>query len=188
MENMIRFLIFMLTLGLFGCALTTNPKNIYNLSKKEDVVNEILANTAACLKKDKNLIPFGSGGQMMQEVKMLELAFIYNKPITIEEGRKLLVYAVETFVSMINSDERIRPYLYSYPFEPKNVEVTIVIKNTNCSSVPPGKFCLVTQIKGDVTYYADGNKYDPLKVLHKETFTEAQNTVNEKLIQLKVSL
>jgi hypothetical protein len=178
MESMNKYLAFILLLFLFGCSEVNRFRDEHKLSKKESIADEILANTAARLKKERELQPCGSGGQMMNQVKMLELAFVYNKPVDIEEGRKLLVYAVETFVSMINKDERIHPYLNNYPFESENVEIKIVITNPNNSSIEPGKICLLTSKRGNFRYITDDSKSELLKTIYEETFFEAQKKVN----------
>lgn len=117
------------------------------------------------------------------EVKMLMLAFTYNKPIEIEEGRKLIVHAVETFVSMINNDERIHPYLYNYPFESKNVQIEIYIKNPDYSSVEPEKICILSAAEGNVEYEVRDSTTLRLKTIHEETFSEAQKKVYENCIK-----
>jgi hypothetical protein len=174
-----KFFTFILSLVLFGCSSINMSINQSNLSEKERVADEILANTAARLKKEKELNPFGSGGRMMDEVKMLMLAFTYNKPIELEEGRELIVYAVETFVSMINNDERIHPYLYNYPFEPKNVKVEIYIKNPNCSSIEPEKLCVLIAREGVIKYEVQDFTTSRLKTIYEESFIQAQKKVKE---------
>lgn len=171
MENMNKYLAYLLII-LFGCSEFTHSS--YVPSEKQKIVNEIRKKVAVELMQKTGLQPFGTGGQMMDQVKMLALAFQYNKPLEIEEGRTLLVNAVETFVSRINSDERIRPYLNNYPFEPKNVEIMIVIRNPDFSSVEPEKICLLVARRGDCQYETNDSKTDLLKTIYKETFFEAQ--------------
>ena len=178
MGNMNKYLIYILLLITVGCSHFNPYRDKSGLSKDELIVNEIIAKTARHLKKEKGLQPCGTGAQMMDEVKMLALSFDYNKPLEIEEGRKLIVYAVETFVSMINSDERIHPYLYNYPFEPKNVEVAIFIKNPDRSSIEPEKLCLISVIKGILEYDVHDAKTSHLKTIYEETFVEAQKKMN----------
>lgn len=111
---------------------------------------------------------------MMDQVKMLALTFICNRPLEVEEGRKLLVTAVETFVSVINRDDKIRPYLNNYPFEPQNVEIRIIVKKTDFSSVNPEKLCLLSVINGNCEYDAHDSKTKLLKTIYEETFFEAK--------------
>jgi hypothetical protein len=174
---MTKYLSYLIILFLFGCSESSSRNNRYKSSNKEIISDEIMKNVAACLKKENGLQPCGTGGQMMDQVKMLALAFTYNKPLEIEEGRKLLIHAVETFISMINNDERIRPYLSDHPFEPKNIEIMIAIKNLDHSSVPPEKICLLTAKRGILEYDVHDSKTSLMKTIYKESFFEAKQKI-----------
>jgi hypothetical protein len=167
-----KYFIYFLLFILFGCS---EFNRLSYVSEKEKIADKIIEKTAKELLVKKGLRPCGSGGQMMDQVEMLALAFTYNKPIEIEEGRKLLVTAIETFVSTINSDEKIRPYLSHYPFEAKNVDIVIVIRNQDFSSVPPETLCLLSARNGSCRYNVNDAKTDLLKTIYRETFLEAKD-------------
>ena len=171
---MSKYLAYVLLLFLVACSGTN-----YQPSEKSRIVNEIRAKTARRLKIELGLEPAGFGGQMMDEVKMLALAFDYNKPIEMEEGRKLLVEAVHTFVSMVNANEAIRPYLYNYPFEPKNIIVTIYLKNPDRSSIEPEKLCIVSADEGNIRYEVEDSKTTLLRTIYSESFAEAERKVKD---------
>ena len=172
-----KFLFVICFLILLGCSSEIKFKESQKISQKQRIVNQIRSRSAKFIEKEKGLKPCGTGAQMMYEVKMLALAFVYNKPIDIEEGRELAVYAAETFVSLINKDERIHPYLYNYPFEPKNIEIEIYIKNPNYSSVDRGKLCLVSVANGYCQYEIRDDLTGRLKTMLKETFVEAKEKI-----------
>ena len=146
----------------------------YRISPKERIVNEIMAKTIIQLKQQYGLQPFGDGAQMMDEVWMLALSFIYDKPIDVDGGRVLLVHAVEEFLSQINKDERIRPYLGRYPFVPKNVEIMIVFRNPDHSTIASEKLQLCVARDGICRYKCGGSTpQDPVIIMHEESFAEA---------------
>lgn len=174
-----KYLLYILLLILFGCSRFDQLGNTSRLSDDELIVDELLAKTASYLKKEKGLEPMGSGGRMLQKIKMLELAFIYKQPLDIEDGRKLLVETVETFVDIINNDKRIHPYLNNYPFEPKNVEIRILIQKQDLSLLEPGKLCLLTAINGGCRYDVNDITTDQLKTIYEETFVEAQKKLKK---------
>jgi hypothetical protein len=169
-----KFLIILSFLILLGCSSEIKFQESQKISQKQKIVNQIRFKAAKFIEKEKGLKPCGTGAQMMYEVKMLALAFVYNQPIDIQQGRELLVYTVETFVAMINQDERIHPYLYNYPFEPKNVEIRIFINNPDNSWVDPGKLCIVSTIDGCCEYEIRDSKTGRLETIFKETFAEAK--------------
>ncbi len=58
-------------------------------------------------------------------VKLLGLDFQVRGPLLREEIRKILIESVHDFLVYVNSDAAVRPYLENYPFEIKNVEITL---------------------------------------------------------------
>lgn len=161
---------------LFGCAQNTE----YPLSK-EDInierwTNEATRKTAMQLKHTKDLYPCGCGGQTAHGIKTLYLAFNYYKNIDMEEGRKLLVTAVDEFVEVVNGDKRMHPYFKDgYPFTAKNVHVAIFLRNQDGSNPASGKLCVLAAQDAILEYRIQ----DPAatsyrsKEIHSETYEEA---------------
>ena len=118
--------IFLLLIVFCGCSQVQQNK-AFELSKKERLVNKIQQKVASDLERKYGLIPCGTGGQMMYKIEKLMLIFNYPKPLSEDEARELVVNAVDEFISSVNQEEEIRQYLANYPFNPKNVEVTIFL-------------------------------------------------------------
>ena len=159
------------------CSCESN--NHYRPSDKEKAVNEILAFVSSNLKKEKELIPFGSGGQTMYQVKMLALAFQYRNALDIEQGRELLLESVREFTSTVNADEHIRNYLSNYPFEAKNVIVEIYIKNPDGTNLESSKLCVIAANEGILEYEIRDPKTDRLTRIYTETYEEALQKVSQ---------
>ena len=85
-ECMIRSVLVTITVFLmFGCG-----KPIIILpGDKQSAVNKILKKVALNIKKETGLIPFGSGGQMMDQIKLLELFFLCHQPVNMKKGVNL---------------------------------------------------------------------------------------------------
>jgi|SRR3989344_111403 len=179
-----RSLLLIVMICMFGCS--ENRSSItYELSIKEQLADEILKKVATQVKQEKGLDPCGTGGQMMDQIKMLALSFDYRKPIDIEKGRELLITAVNEFVAAVNADERIRPYLNNYPFEPKNVEIRIFLQNPDGSNVAPGKLSVISALEGVLKYKMDDPETKLFKIVHTETFEEAVLKINGSKIEIK---
>jgi hypothetical protein len=56
----------------------------YTLSKDEKIVNKITLQVAKKISAEKGLILIGTGGQMMDEIKMLMLGFNFYKSVDLE--------------------------------------------------------------------------------------------------------
>ena len=57
-------------------------------SEKVNIASKVRSDAAKKLRDEMGLIPIGFGGQMMDQIKWLELSFQYRHPIDIKEGRK----------------------------------------------------------------------------------------------------
>ena len=161
-------LLFLFVFMAVGCQKQYTP------STKEQLANEVTRRVAVQLKKERDLYPIGSGGRMMDQIKMLALSFDYYKDIGIEGGRELLVASVDEFVAAVNGNEQIRPYLGNYPFESKNIEIRIFLRNPDHSNPVPGKLCVLSAIDGVLDYDIRDPTTDRLKAVYKETYDEAK--------------
>ena len=168
----ITFLFLLLMILSTSCELPPVDNSPY-LPSKQSLANDVRARTAFQLKMEKGLTPFGTAGQMMDEIKMLGLSFQYHKEICIEEARKLLLTSGELLVSVINSNELIRPYLNNYPFEVKNVEILIFLFKPNGTQFDLDKLHLVTLVKGELEYFIRSSDTNLLKTIYSETYEEA---------------
>lgn len=151
--------------------------NSCELTEDEKLVNSVMYEVAKKLKKEKKLIPCGSGGQMMNEVKLLRLMFDYHSPVEIEEGRELLIAAAEEFVFQINAKEELRQYLYRYPFQLKDVEIEIYIHNPDGTPKKNGKIEVMKIERGVVKFKADDPGHPFMRTIHHETIEEALSQI-----------
>lgn len=151
-------------------------RNFYVSSEKQLLINEIRGNVAVQLKEKYDLYPGGFGGQAMDQVEMLALAFDYYQPLEIEDARELLIAAVQEFLSAVNADERIRPYLANYPFEAGNVEIAIYVHKPDFSDFGPDKLCVIAAERGNLEYKIPGKPFS--KTIHEETYKEVMKKRN----------
>ncbi len=165
-----KFIFSLIIISIFcGC----ENKSTYHLSEDEKLANAITKKVALQINHEFGLIPCGTGGQMMDQIKMLHLAFDCRKPLDIDTSRQLLVAAVERFVSEVNANESIRPYLDNYPFEAKNIQIVIFIQRPDGSHFNPDGL-VVTSAKDGVLEYKTDDPNGPLfKTVHSETYEEA---------------
>lgn len=160
------FLFFLCAL----CSCTGFPKS--RPSEKSQIAYEVRMATAEKLKSKMDLIPFGFGARMMNQITLLKLTFLYRHPIDIEGGRKMLIQAANELLREINSNERIRPYLDRYPFELNNVEIVIVMQKADGSNVDAGELALMEIRDGVLQYKFDESNTSVFRVV-EETVEEA---------------
>lgn len=148
-------------------------------SEKVRITRQVRSQAAKNIKEKLGLIPIGIGAQMMDQIEILMLGFQCKNDISMEEGRKLLVYSVIEFLKEINSNEAIRKYLYNYPFLPQNVEVTIFLAKPDGSSFNLNDLEVLSASDGMISFnFCNGtisgyNTYresfkDALRIVEKE--------------------
>ena len=179
--------LFLYSIALLLIASCSKFPNTYQISDDEKIADELMKNVALDIKTKLNLSPCGTGGQMMHQIEMLALAFRYYKPVTIEEGRELLITSVDTFVDAINADERIRPYLANYPFEPKNVQISIFLRNPNDSRPSYDNLVVISSVNGIFEYRVDDSQGPLFVNIHEESYQEAlqaQKALDSHLLKI----
>lgn len=164
-----RYLIFLISIFILsGCGIDSR----FEPSEKVKIASEVRSQAAKKLEDEMGLIPFGFGGQMMDQIKMLALVFQYRHAIDIKEGRRILIQAANKFIAEINSNEKVRQYLSNYPFEPKNIQIKIFLKKPDGSSVDRGELALIILRDGALQFKFDDSD-DSFFRTYEESYEEA---------------
>lgn len=169
--------IFFLILTFFGVSMC-NAYSGCSSGDYEKLANEITDKTAKKLHDEKGLILVGTGGRMMDDIKMMMMSFEFRKVVNIEMARELLVNVIEEYLSEINADKKIRPYLHDYPFTAKNLEIEIVFRNPDGSKVASGKINVASADEGKIFYFVDYPEKHTLKILYEETYDQAIQAIS----------
>ncbi len=170
-------LVLLLTVLLASC---DPPNSGIELSAwatppKVKLAHELRLRTLVQLRDEYNLIPYGIGGGMVEEIHCLALSFLYYKELNIEEGRKLLMTAAKIFLDNINNNEPIRKYLNHYPFQPRSIELRIFLKKPDGSECDPDALCIIKVVEGKIKYVIDRDFR--LITVYEESFEEAAEKV-----------
>jgi hypothetical protein len=160
---------------LFGCSSLG-----YQVPDYEKIADAITEKTAKKLKEQKNLCLIGTGGGMMHDIYGMDMSFNYYQEVDLKTARELLVYAVSEYLSAINSNTEVRPYLHNYPFTAKNVEIHILICEPDGASPPLNKIDYISAINGILNYYLDLPETYSRQNICKETYEEALKIVNSR--------
>jgi hypothetical protein len=134
--------------------------------------------------KKHHLVCFGEGGGLMNQINEFDLYFYASGEKSIDELRMLMAFVINDFLSQINSNEQIKPFLAEYPFPANRLTLSIallgddrkpIINNGNETTLITNVFLL----KGKLYYHTrNEKKYQP-KHKQVETYEEAYNIVNE---------
>ncbi len=125
------------------------------------------------LQKEAHLYKIGEGGAMFDQIKWLQLAFLYYEPLDEDQARKLLIYAVDKLVTAVNANQKIRPYLANDPFTPKNVKIGIALFKSDGSTCNFGDLSFVASNQGKLKYIVEHPDPFNQEIWKKETYDEA---------------
>lgn len=131
------------------------------------------------LEKKHKMSLFGTGGGMMHCVEMMSMSFEIYRSLNLDEARRLIIDCVKEYAQAINNDEKIRPYLKTYPF--KNVHIVVYIENSDGSNIYHPDICIVSYENKKVVYRTkDKNKKYGYKSEWSETFEEALQIIQQQ--------
>ncbi len=165
-----RFLFFGMILILFSaCQYLEDPPDT-----KADMNLLVLSNTTRWLKANKGLYACGVGGRERAKIEKINLSFFYYKSIDdLDQGRELLMSAVQRLIFEINKETRFHPHLYKCPFPPERIEIHIFVRNLDDSPLLPDQMIGVSFVNGVLEYDFRDKHTHRLVTIHKETYEEA---------------
>ena len=167
---------------LFGCSSFGYPLPDY-----EKIANKITERTAKELQEQKNLYLVGTGGRMMNDIQAMDMSFCFYEEVDLKAAKELLIYIIDEYLSAINNNKEIRPYLHEYPFTAKNVEIRIWIYEPDGSRLSPEKIHYVSSIDGVLDYYIRGSGHR--QAICEETYEEALKLVkNTDSVQVNLQV
>lgn len=181
----LRFLaLFLLAMCITACSKSNSTLNDPKSIEKERLADLVIRKTATKLKKETNMRPCGTMGQMLNEIQKLGLSFYYYQPTDIVEARKLLVKSVDAMLQEVNQETKIHPFLIRYPFMPRNIEIEIFLRNPDGKDVKPGTLYVISASDGNLVYQIDHPQTKKLTTIYKETFEEAKQRVADPSLPL----
>lgn len=171
-KNITMFFVFFLCLS---CSLLNNEIPFYE--RKASLLIDKVGNKLA---SKYNMKLIGTGGGMIDCIKLMSLAFNINKPLNKNESRKIVLDCTAEFLREINSDQEIRSYLVKFPFPVENVEIGIYIYDENGRKLFDPNISVVSIDKGNISYLTNDkeNKYR-FKSEFVESYKEALKLANQ---------
>lgn len=185
------YLIFCILLS----ACSPSSSKMQKTSINENVAHLITVKTAQKIKNETGLHLCGTGGGSSEGLlRKLNMCFDHYGEITMEEGRELLIYCVQEYLSAINASQEIKSSLLHYPFTPKDVEIIIYVRGADKKRVDIGEYNVINANGGRLIYTIRQPDPEGMKRIHQETFeeavklVEAQDSKMELIKKSKVSL
>lgn len=148
-----------------------------NISAEEKLVNKILEKSSSKISKTYQIKRFGEGASMPSGIiNTLNLHFLVYRSLTHEESRKLLLCCVYDFLEEINSHPEIAEYASFFPFNEKNIKMTLYIRDSKGHYLYSPWVSVLQLTQGNLDYYTRDKKGD-IDITYEETYQEALEKV-----------
>ncbi len=168
MNKLFMLLLLLAPLSVFGANYVKMSERIVKRYNKE-------------VAKPKKLYLSGSGGAMMNDIQRVILNFQSCELLNINEARTLYVEMMEDFLSRMNENEKIRPYLHDYPFGVDNFDLMIGFEDSKHKITGDGHVALLFIGRNqELLFEAYDQQAGKFYTLHREPYVESLRIVRAK--------
>ena len=94
----------------------------------------------------------GSGGGMMDCIRLMSLSFNCDRDLSFGEAVSLASNCTHLFLKHVNNNEAIRPHLCRYPFDTSNVQVIIFFSRSDGTDFSDSEFTCLTARNGTINF------------------------------------
>jgi len=168
--------IILIFIGLATISLTTDQNMYQEPSVHDKALYDFIAKMGSKFEKKYKISLIGRGGGATPEgIWLMCVSFEReDEPLTEEEARKLIIHCVDDFLSAVNSDEKLKPFLKEYPFTPKNLELTIFNYNKSRILHCFPSIAVVKDLRGKIGFFTEDPSTKPRYHTKKyETYEES---------------
>lgn len=167
MINLMKYLLIIGVIAGFGWlafshAIYQNMNINFDLSDKSDLSDEgkmlysFIAREGKRLGTKYHMHLGGVGGGVDHGIWLMSLDFQRkNSVLTEEEARELIINSLNDYLNMVNKDEKLRPFLKVYPFEAKNIDMTIFNHTADRREIYHPSIGVVNANQGKIGYFTN---------------------------------
>ena len=149
-------------------------------------VTEIVQSFAKQMKDELDLYIIGEGGSMHKMVEQISISFNAYSLANMDEARALHLYVMQKLEEMMNSHEKIQPFLAEKPFTYKSIHIGISFEGINgypsdgtIEYVSNATDSAVPENKNTIFYYVPNYIPGPSIILLREPYEEAVRKAEE---------
>ncbi len=121
-----------------------------------------------------------TGGGMMGDVQKIIIGLHVKGAFLIPEVRQILVQQEEEFLSLLNGNRKVRPYLKTYPSGPETFELSIGFDQQNGSYQTPPYIAYAYTARGNIFYGIFDVSKSILDTILTEAYDDAYKIVYGK--------
>lgn len=142
-----------------------------SLSPESENLNRVGYKAAKKIERESLLVCQGIGGSVPEKIKYFSLTFEYPFPMTIEEGRQLLLNSLKISLETFQQDPSIQTYLQDRPFGINNLNISIF--NESFLRIESNLISCVAIFQGSIRYEQFDLQTKRFVTIYEETYEEA---------------
>lgn len=131
-------------------------------------VDELQSTFIYQLSKTELILPYCIGGDLFNDVDKIILGLYIFDYANIKEAREIYLKFVQTYLTLINSYRKIRPYLHNYPATIENLSLSLIFEGHPKKVKPKEDIVSVRYSYGEILYIAPGGVD-----IYRETYAKA---------------
>jgi len=128
---------------------------IHQEKPHEPLIDAILAAYQREMFKDYRFEFDRVGGKILDGVEEVVVRLICFQPTNLEKARELQIIATERLLNLINSNEKLRPYIKDYPLTLNNLKVSVLFRKKNYFPYFNGSMERASQEGDQICYYQE---------------------------------
>ena len=167
-------------LYLVLCLFFIGASNPYDEKKHAKIFYGTLGKVSKLIQKKYKITPIGSGGKAFGgPITQFSLSFNIRAPLSREDLRKILINSSKDFLSIVNSEKEVQPYLVPKPFKLENIKIIIFNYDKTGRDVFDPLITVAKISDGILSFRSmDPEKEYTVKNYYNETYEEALKLVD----------
>jgi hypothetical protein len=174
------FFVFVLVFFELNAEEKMTEKKSYSIYRP--YIKELIKTYDQEMQEKYDLHCIGEGGIMHETIQLIDVSFVTNRRASISEARELAVGIAEKLLQMINRDEKLKPYLCSYPFDTNQINLSISFQD-NGWVYSDGTVSCISLVKNHLFYDSKEILINRQEEILKEPYPEALKIVKEHPLQ-----
>lgn len=172
------YYIFLLFFCFFqGCDFSHNR---YVPARYMLIAEQIQSELERTLSEKYNMRVIGTVDGLAGRVNYLGLHFQIQGPLSMERLREITVGCIEAFLVALNENEEIRPYLSSYPFTAKGIDIGIFAIDASGREIFEPDIGVVSAFHGIIQYITiDRSASHEHRTIKTESYDDALAIVHK---------
>ncbi len=145
----------LILLGLLGIVVAYNMGFINPSSQRDQLSNNQIIATSNRLanKYNMSIIGIGGGAKEQEGIYLKSILFNrYGQPLELERAREITVDCVQEFLLDINHNEKLKPYLQTYPFTAVNLHIGILNYDLDGKAILDPYLHVMSAVEGKMVY------------------------------------